>query len=318
MTVSSIYNFIVQLSPKIEVLFRKIYWANISRFSGLKPNNKHFDDTSDNIDFEKVIINLKKRGIDKGSLIIVHSSYNLLEKSGLSPEEINFKLLELVGAEGTLVMPVIRKYKQEGTLKEYLTKNLDSIICTYNVQKSVVTSGLLPYYLMQIPGCIVSRFPINPVAAVGKHARDIVAKNLEGDILSGHGPNSSWKYCVDKNAIVIGLGVDMPHYLTITHVNEDCDANWPIKDWYRKRKFEIIDKSFETQVEVFERKPKWGALYFAERKYRKDLLKNGILKIEVVEGLFISTIESSKLTDFLKSNPRKGYPYYVGAGLLKD
>lgn len=318
MSLSNLYKTIVSCSPHIEVFVRKLYWTNISKTSKyrLKYRKTPNHPIAIPINFDRIIDNLKNRGIGNGSIIIVHSSYDLLEGSGLSPEEINSKLFELVGAEGTLVMPAIRKYKEEGKLEEYITKNLNDTVCTYNVQRSKIISGFLPYMLMQRPDSFVSRFPLNPVVAIGKHAKKMIEKNLVGDHPSPHGPNSSWKYCVDNNAIVIGLGVDMPHFLTVTHVNEECSADWPIKDWYRTRKFEIIDKDFNIQKEVFERKPIWGTIYFAENKYQKDLIKNNILKIENIESLDISILDSKRLTNFLQVHPLKGYPYYVGSKFM--
>jgi len=316
MSLGSIYNLISGFSPTIEVFFRKLYWTNISYTSKFRHKHNTKQNDSYLVNFDRIIDNLKDRGIREGSIVIVHSSYDLLESSGLSPEDINSKLLELVGSEGTLVMPAIRKYKEEGKLEEYLNKSMDDIICTYNVQRSKIISGYLPYMLMQRPDCFVSRFPLNPIVAVGKHAKKMIENNLSGTNLSAHGPNSSWKYCVDNNAIVIGLGVDMPHYLTITHVNEECSLHWPIKNWYRKRIFKIIDKDFKIEKEILERKPIWGTVYFAENKYRKDLLKNNILKTETVEGLDISIIDSNLLLNFLKDRSNRGYPYYVGSKLL--
>lgn len=170
---------------------------------------------------------------------------------------------------------------------------------------------------MQRDDSFVSRFPLNPVVAVGKHAKKMIKKNLEGNEPTPHGPNSAWKYCLDNNAIIIGLGVDMPHFLTMTHVNEECSEGWPIKNWYRKRKFVIIDKDFKIQKEVLERKPIWGTIYLAENKYRKDLIRNNILKIETVEGLKISRIESDQLIHYLHNHSHKGFPYYVRSKFLK-
>jgi aminoglycoside 3-N-acetyltransferase len=311
------YNIIIGISPRIEVFFRKLYWNNISKTSQFRVNHNSIRKDLNPIKFQNILDNLSKRGIVKGSIIIVHSSYDLLENSKLPPEEINSMLLELIGTEGTLVMPAIRRYKEDPKVNEYLLKNMSQISCTYNVQKSKVISGFLPYMLMQRADCFISRFPLNPVVAIGKHAKKMIEKNLEGVKPSPHGPNSSWKYCVDNNAIVIGLGVNMPHFLTITHVNEECSLDWPIKNWYRKRNFEIIDKDFKIQKEVLERRPLWGAIYFAESKYRKDLIRNNIIEIEKVEGLDISIIHSNRLMDFLKDRSNKGYPYYVGSKFLK-
>ena len=307
----------INISPYTEVLMRKIYWNNISRTSRFRPKYRNNNINFNSINFDNIIDNLKNRGIGKGSIIIVHSSYDLLEISGLLPEEINSKLLELVGTEGTLVMPAIRKYKEEGNFEKHIKKNMDDVECTYNVQKSKIISGLLPYMLMQRDDSFVSRFPLNPVVAVGKHAKKMIKKNLEGNEPTPHGPNSAWKYCLDNNAIIIGLGVDMPHFLTMTHVNEECSEGWPIKNWYRKRKFVIIDKDFKIQKEVLERKPIWGTIYLAENKYRKDLIRNNILKIETVEGLKISRIESDQLIHYLHNHSHKGFPYYVRSKFLK-
>ena len=314
MSISSIYNYIVGIHPKIEVFFRKLYWTNIKKTVALRPRSRNQNLRS--VDFDKIIENLRSRGIGSDSIIIVHSSYDILEGSGLTPEEINSKLIELVGTNGTLVMPVIRRYKEEGKLLDYLTTNLDDTICTYNVKRSQIVSGLLPYMLMQRPDSSISQFPLNPVVAIGKHAKKMMEKNLEGENPSPHGPNSSWKYCLDNKAVVIGLGVEMPHFLTISHVNEECSETWPIKNWFRKRKFEIIDGNIKIYKEVLERKPIWGAIYLAEKNYKKDLLKNGILKIEKVEGLNISIVQSQHLAPFLKKRTSKAYPYCIKTSLM--
>jgi aminoglycoside 3-N-acetyltransferase len=310
--VTKAYNFIANSSPIVEVQLRKLYWHNISRASNFKP--KYSNPISENFDlcdFNQVIDFLRKNGVNEGSLMIVHSSFELLTRFKLNPDEVNDKLIKLLGKEGTLVMPAIRRFKEEGNVNESLTKNLDNITCKYNVQKSFIVSGLLPYYLTKMPESFISRFPLNPVVALGAKAEMMTKSNLNGDFPTPHGPNSAWKYCYDNNAIIVGLGVEMPHFLTIIHVNEECDKNWPIKDWYQKRKFIIEDKDFKTELDIFERKPKWGRLYYAERKLRKDLVKSGILVIENIAGIEISIINSKLLIPFLKSNKRKGYPYYV-------
>jgi aminoglycoside N3'-acetyltransferase len=310
--VTKIYNILANTSPIIEVQLRKLYWYNISSASDLKPKHgKSLIQYSDVSDFNQIIDFLRKSGVAESSIMIVHSSYELLSRFELNPDEVNQKLLNLVGKDGTLVMPAIRRFKEEGSVKESLKKNLDEIICTYNVQKSFMVSGLLPYYLTKMPESFISRFPLNPVVAVGAHAEIMTKSNLNGSFPTPHGPNSAWKYCHDNNAFVVGLGVEMPHFLTIIHVNEECDTDWPIKGWYQKRKFIIEDKDFKTEMEIFERKPKWGRLYYAEKKLRKDLINNGILVLENIAGLEISIINSKLLIAFLKNNKRKGYPYYV-------
>jgi hypothetical protein len=87
-----------------------------------------------------------------------------------------------------------------------------------------------------------------------------------------------------------------------------------VKDryWYRERKFKIIDKEFETDIVVKERKPEWGTLCLAERNLRKQLLKENILHIEKVGTIDVSFIDTKTYIKYLRSNTLKnGFPYVI-------
>ena len=306
----SIYKFIVGISPKVEVLFRKLYWQNISITSNFKPKNNGCPDKLVPVNFDLIIEDLKNRGISNGDLIIVHSSDNLLKITEERPKEVINKLLNLIGLEGTLAMPVIRRYKGKTA---QLNCEMDGTY-TYNVNKTPILTGLLPRQLIQTKNVHVSRFPLNPLAAVGKFAKQMMTNNLEGENLLPHGINSSWKFCVDHNAIVVGLGVNLEHSLTILHTIEDClYPNWPIMNWYKQITFRILDIDFDQEVTVMERKAKWGMLYFAEMNFRRDLLKNNILTSSEIGGVQIEIVESRKLYNFLKEKniQSNGYPYCI-------
>jgi aminoglycoside 3-N-acetyltransferase len=272
MNINYIYNKIACISPNIEVLLRLIYWNNVNILSRFKPRfHSRQKEAVIPVDFKRIKEVLKKGGVKNGSLLIVHSSYDSLKCTGLSPDEIIDALLELIGEEGTLAMPVIRRYKEQPRKgKEYITYNTDTIVCTYNVQKTPVVTGIIPYYLMLREDSVTSRHPLSTMTAIGPLARAMMEHNLDGDKPSSHGPNSSWKYCLDHNSLVIGLGIDLVHSLSIMHVAEESFSDWPVKDWYRERQFKIQDKDFKTDIAVKERKPKWGTLYFAEKNLKKN------------------------------------------------
>jgi aminoglycoside 3-N-acetyltransferase len=322
MNIESIYNKIACISPHIEVLLRQIYWNNVDILSKFRLKSKKKDDKKAALiptDFNQIIEVLKSFGVKKGSLIIVHSSYDSLESTGLSPDEIIDALLELIGKEGTLAMPVIRLYKQcykKG--KEYITFNTDNIICKYNVQKTMVVTGLLPYSLMRRKDSETSRHPLNPLTAVGPLAKSMMEHELEGDKPSPHGPDSSWKYCLDHNALVIGLGIDLSHYCTIGHVVEETTPNWPIKDWYRNRNFEIIDHEFRKNIVVKERKPKWGTLYLAEQNLKKRLIKDNILHSQKLNTIDISYVDAQIHNKYLRSIITSSFPYVIPKKYLKN
>lgn len=298
--------------PCLEILVRHIYWYNYSLFKKFKPAYKSVC-KNDELNFD-LILNILKSYSLEGKIVIVHSSYDALKNTGLSPECIVDKLIELVGKNGTLVMPAIRRYKE---VKEYkynlsLDENLLSgIECVYRPRKTMITTGLLPYTLLQKKGSSVSLFPLSPAVAYGKDAEAMMKHNLDGFCPSPHGPNSAWKYCVDNNAVVIGLGVDLSHFLTVMHTHDECSLDWPIKKWFRYRKFFIDDSSTKRHIIVRERIPRWGQLFSADGRFKNDLLSNNILHVDNLSDFEISIVKSKELIDFMDKHKDKTYPYYI-------
>ncbi len=314
MRLGSIYKSIAFISPRIEVMLRKLYWKNAAKLkTAAKETHKKSSTEQKYVDFQNVINWLKINGVGKGSLLIVHSSYEALGVTGLEPEAIVDGLLSLVGTTGTLAMPAIRKFKGELPYSERTGfENLD-VICKYNTRKTKVSSGVLPYYMLLREDSEVSRFPLNPMVAIGPLAKDMMAHNIDDEWSSPHGPNSSWKYCYDHNAIVVGLGASLEHYNTITHVAEEGfgDWYWPDEVWYCKRTFDVIDGEFSKRVNVKERKPYIGKMHFAEMNLYKDLIRDSIVKEDSIEGVLPVYIENSqKYINYLRSKNQKGYPYF--------
>ena len=306
---NGIKNKIFSINPHIEVFFRKAYWKNVNLLSKYvkkkrKRNNKK---QNNSVDFDKIINALKNASIDKGALLVVHSAYGVLKNTGLSPTQIIDKLLGLVGPNGTIAMNCARIFPEEQTVKNY-SRDDPKGIATYNMQHSKVWTGAIAQAMIEYPNAVISKFPINSMGAVGKLAGEMMHNNLCGDTACGI--NSSWKFCVDNNATIVSIGTDLTHSLTMIHVAEDDNPNWPVKDWYRKREYKIIDNDEEIFIEVKERRPKWGTLHFGERTLCKDLLKNGLMKSFYVDNVLVEILHARSLIDFLYSKNSKGYPYF--------
>lgn len=309
MGLGKIYDKIALSSPRMEVALRKLYWSNYKLLSRFKPESSLKPANAVKIDFDKIIEYLRLQGIGEETLLIVHSSYGAIKGSGLSPDEMIDKLLALIGPTGTLAMPVIRHYEEEPAPEDEIKSNLDNVVSVYDVESTPITTGVLPQRLHARPESITSRFPLNPMCALGPLAEEIMADNINGN--SPHDEHSAWKYCADHNAVIIGLGIDLAHYLTMIHVAEEAYPGWPIKDWFRKRNFIIKDGEFEMEKTVLERCPKWGMLHLADKLYTKDFKENGILIENTIESTRIGVIESPKLIAYLNSRKAEGYPYIV-------
>jgi len=165
--------------------------------------------------------------------------------------------------------------------------------------------------LMGLPGAVRSRHPLNTMVAVGPQAAAMMAHNIDGPRPMPCGPQSSWKFCADRDATVVCLGVDTSHSLTMIHVAEDCwSEQWPVPNWYRERQFHVKDGEFETDLTVLERRPKW-AINYGERTLQKDLLKLGIIRVQTVGGIRIEVCSSAALIEYLGSGRRRAYPYWI-------
>jgi aminoglycoside 3-N-acetyltransferase len=305
-----IKNRIMGLSPYVELCVRYIYWKNIGFFSGVVKNKKKRK-VEEYLDFSKILTYLKSTGISSGDLLLVHSAYGELKRTQKKPVEIIQELKALVGENGTLTMPAIRKYEGEPDITSYVDADITDKVFTYDVHKSTVQTGALPATMVNMEEAVVSRFPLNTLVAIGPLAKPMMKDNLEGDFPTACGINSAWKFCLDNNAYIIGLGTDLTGCLTMIHVAEDVlDDKWPVKNWYRKRVFKIIDGGFETTKIIKERQPKWGTLHWAGRTLCKDLTNKKILHTQNVDGILVEVIKAKELIDFLNSKNSKGYPYF--------
>lgn len=302
------------LSPHIEMLGRRVYWFNI-QFTKKWKKNKNVTplkkEEIDTFNFSNISKFIRFKGVSIGDLLVVHSAFGSIKRCGLPPSKIIDELLDIVGEEGTLAMPAMPKFKNTPDTTNYLKTDISDKIFEYNVQKSKIKTGLLPTYLHRRKGAIRSRHPINTMVAFGPLAEKLMETNLVDDFSLACGTNSSWKKCVDHNAYIVGIGVDLTHSLTMIHVAEDMNnKKWPIKNWYRKKKFRVIDNNYDKTFTLQERNPKWGALHFAERTLFKDLISNNILTSTIVNGVTVEIINSKKLIYFLNSKNSKGYPYF--------
>lgn len=313
---NSILKKILGISPIIEVLFRVAYWKNIKLYLYIKKlvskkiGGKPIKNRQ-RISWNLIKNELIKLGVKEGDTLVIHSSFQPLKSTGLSPSEIVDDLLSIVGNDGTLAMPAMPLFRNDVPMEKYLDVDISEKIYVYKRHKTPIKTGALPMALAKKKGAIRSPHPINTMVAVGRLAYSLMEGNIEGVSPLPCGVNSSWKKCVDYNAWVIGLGVDLAHSLTMIHVAEDVkDDKWPIKNWYRNKHFKIIDNGFTLEKTLRERQPLWGALHFAERTLCKDLLASGLMSSHCIEGVIIEAVRSQDLLNLLNSKNVNGYPYF--------
>ena len=308
-------NDILALSPQLESAVRNSYWrmAPLVRWYNAQkaaPKTAGASDPGPVTSLARAIETLRSLGVGRGDLLVVHSAYRPLRGDGAKPDQIIDALLELIGPTGTLAMPAIPAYAEEGDVEGRMTRDLTGVVCTYDPKRTAVWTGALPLALRARANAARSLHPLNSMVAVGPLAAPMMEHNLEGDRPAPCGPNSSWKFCADHGAKLIGLGTELPHNLTMIHVAEDSNPNWPVAGWHRERVFKIVADDGMREVVVRERYPKW-AMYFAERTLAKQLCAVGIRRVVLCDGVTFEIAGARELVDFLNARNRRGYPYYL-------
>jgi len=312
--ISTLYNFTVNLSPYSEIFFRKLYWKHVKILKKFKP--RELDKSKKvTIDFEKIINYIKECGVNQDDILIVHSSFNSMAGNNLTPESIIDELLEIIPA-GTLAMPAIRRFDEDCEYDDYIQTEDYEITANYDVWNSKIISGILPFVLMRYDNAVASRCPLNPLVAVGNEAAKMMENNIESGYITAHGVGSCWEYCANRDAWNIGLGIDIKGFLTIHHVFQEL-SGWPVKNWFFKRNFLVIDGKFRKDIIVNERRHLWTQ-YLAENHFYNDLINAGIIKTKVIDGVNVFACKTSELESFIKTNTRKTYPYYIPKSMYHE
>lgn len=321
---ASLPNLTFRQFPKLEVLCRFLYWRlplTHLFLSFLKPNQwktKKIISSADMPDgqledlgdLDNILEHLASHGLRRGDILILHSSFREIRKFEHEPATVIKGLLDFLGPEGTLAIPAFPIYPDAPKGRARITRDMSNDVFTFDVAQTPPWTGVLALSLMNYPGAIRSSFPLNSLVAVGADAEAMFEYELTTALETPNGPNSAWAYCAKKNAFIAAFGVGLVHSLTMIHNAEDChEDKWPISNWYRNRKFRVVNGNEVRKVEVRERHPRW-AINYAEHKFSDDLQTQGLCKITNLNGVQTSSIRSQPLLRFLESRRKSSYPYH--------
>lgn len=274
--------YLFSISPYPELIIRK-YLKTI--YSRRKQNKIIKRNEIINIDIElKNEFDKTLRNYLAGSkLVILHTSMANLSNIYKSPLELLKTIREIIGEDGTIVVPTFNKLDEN-----------NEILVDFKTSSKITTTGLLSSIFLRLPNVKRSEFPLNNLSAQGPHASKIFEENTDTDL--AHGINSSWYYCYENDARILFLGVSSRNTTTMVHVAEDTlDSKWPVSDWYEWKNVLIDGKLFRIR----KRKDKWSR--YNASFYRSLVLKKQKLLIEKnLELVKIGVISSSKkMVDFL-------------------
>lgn len=189
---------------------------------------------------------ISSAGIRKAGVLLVQSSFGRFYNFDGTAEDMLSILEELVGPEGTLMMPAFPPYRREGPF-------------IFDVRKAPAQTGLLCELFRRRSGVMRSLHPTHSVCARGPLAETLLAEHHQDPLSCG--PLSPYAKLAQYNGQILGLGLP-PGYTTFLHVVEDCDLErYPRRTYLEKPvEFTVIDETGRQFIlSLCRRDPRVGA-----------------------------------------------------------
>lgn len=297
-------NKVFEICPTTEIAIRCV----LHRFPKLKgkalkvlhrTNSKKDVPSKEN--WEAVREYLCKLEINDGDILLVHSSIDGLGSCDVSNREILDVLERIVGENGTLVFAAYPECKYDDQLGGYY----------YDPKRTLAWTGMLPNVFIRRKGVTRSEFPLQTLAAKGKHAEQMMKGNLLAT--TAQGPKTAWEYCVNNNVKILYLGVEACQSCTMMNYPEDVlgPDEWPIKDWYYEQTYFIKTDNGLVEKKLLHRDDEYYR-YYRMAYSEKWLRDNGFLTVAYPGGVYVGfTKNGGELGRRLVSEAKNGRLLYM-------
>ncbi len=140
-----------------------------------------------------ILEGLRALGIDRGALLMVHSSMRSFGKVIGGAEAVIAALQELVGSEGIIAMPAFTDTEEGSPHPPFRAEESP-------VEKWV---GILPEIFRRQPGVWRSGHPTHSVCAWGEKAQEFLDSENPADVFAPTGP---WRKLLDRDGKLLFLG----------------------------------------------------------------------------------------------------------------
>lgn len=179
--------------------------------------------------------------LSEGDAVFVHSSLRSFGHVDGGAETVVRAFLEVIGASGTLGVPIFHRYFMEGVDQVWDRHQTPSLM------------GRLTETVRTWPGAFHSGHAIHPVAAIGGQAQDFADRDHKRDF----DEDSPFQWLVDHDAWIALLGVTYQNCTQIHLIEERLEI--PYRRWV-ERAGTVVDgktRTFKT-YHFFERYPGVG------------------------------------------------------------
>jgi aminoglycoside 3-N-acetyltransferase len=217
---------------------------------------------------------LADMGMAPGATVLVHSSMDQIHRRvpGLSPFALIKLMLEMIGPEGTLLMPT---FPFVGPLAAHLEKTR-----SFDVRRTPSRAGLLSELFRRHRRVIRSLHPTHSVAGIGPLAKELLATHHLGN---GFDEQSPFFKIGEHDGRVMSLGAHPKDSFTQFHVCESLHPRTAASEFEETgTMLTVIDGAKRLECRV---RPHRADLVLDYGRAAKLLIAEGVLSYERCEGL---------------------------------
>lgn len=186
---------------------------------------------------------LKSAEIKRGGILFVQSSLNRFYNFKGTAKDILLLLEEIIGPEGTLMMPSFPGHLNNGP---YI----------FDVRKAPARTGLLCELFRRRSGVIRSLNPAHSICGIGPMAEELLSEHHLSPFTCGR--KSPFVKIAEHGGQILGLGLP-PGYTTFFHAPEDIDPEKFPRPIYVSKPIDytVIDATgHELSVSIYRRNSK--------------------------------------------------------------
>ena len=292
--ITTIYKYLFESAQKLKKIL------GISSFEAFKKKQKRKISRiiyKQKYDAEDIIGIMKKMGMERGSVIFIHSSMiDFYNYTGTAIELID-KIIEEIGNDGTLMMPAYPK----------VIKNFDEQV-DFDVLNSPSGAGYLTEVFRKYPGVIRSINLQHSICAYGKLAKHFVSDHQNS--ITAWDELSPYYKMSQVHTLVFALG--LPYFLgTIIHCTESALRNkYLYFQMFFKKKMSFKYKDSEGNIGICH----YRTHDFARRRSKKLIIKKYFDKSQFkktkISNLSIEAVDAKYTLDLYLQLAEKGITMY--------
>ena len=156
-------------------------------------------------------------GIEKGDVLLVHSSLSAIGYVENGPKDVVDALLEAIGVYGHLLMP----NSPNASFQLDYIRQLD----LFDVENSPSALGAISECFRKLPNAVRSAHPTEPVSCIGPEANWFISDHFGQ--LTPYNSHSPFSKVIQRKGKILYLGVSLSNAGTNLHTLEDAVDDFP-------------------------------------------------------------------------------------------